>query len=218
MSDFYELLDEYLGDDDDLTEIRVVVRRCWFYDFLDYPLYLWQGKGKLITSDNQEWLGTIDANNVDHHVTPAIKDGRDGSSGRYNFGLKLTDIPGQNVQQMYDDIKSEQNRAFGRSLTCYLVLFDLNEGLRPQTPKVFFKQFTMMNTKFSEKMELVNGVVTKSYSTFVVAKDGNFGRSEIPNGTYADPIQRERARQLGVDADDSCEFVAGLANRTYQIP
>jgi hypothetical protein len=48
MSEFYDLLDEQFGNDDDLNDIRVVVRSCWFYDFIDYPVYLWQGKGYLL--------------------------------------------------------------------------------------------------------------------------------------------------------------------------
>ncbi len=36
MSTFDELLEEYLGQDDVLSDIRVVVRRLWFYDFIGY--------------------------------------------------------------------------------------------------------------------------------------------------------------------------------------
>lgn len=218
MSDFYDLLEEYLGEDDEMTDIRVVVRRCWFYDFDGYPLRVWQGKGKLFTSDGNEWLGTIDNNDTNHHKTPSVTDGRDGSSGSYTMGLKLVDTPGLPAEELYRDIKVEQWRVFGRKITCYLAIFKEGEGLRPETPIVFFKEFTMMNSKFSEKVELGNGVMTKLYETSVVCKDGNFGRSEIPNGTYANPIQQERARQLGVNLDRGCEFVASLANRSYQLP
>lgn len=218
MSKFYDLLDQQFGEDNDINDIRVVVRRCWFYDFKDYPVRLWQGKGKLFTSDGNEWLGTIDNNNVDHHKVPPISDGRDGSSATYQFTLSLVDIPGYPIQQVYDDIKSEQWRAAGRTLTCYMAAFEPDEGLRPETPIVFFKEFTMMNTKFSEKLESDNGILTKRYIPTVVCKDGNFGRSNIPNGTYSDSIQRFRAKQLGVDVDKGCEYLALLANRTYQIP
>ena len=75
-----------------------------------------------------------------------------------------------------------------------------------------------MNPKFSEKMEISGGAVSQKYDTSVVAKDGNFGRSEIPNGTYANTIQQERAKQLGVNTDLGCQYVAALANRTYIVP
>lgn len=218
MSEFYNLLNEQFGDDDDLNDIRVIVRRCWFYDFNGFPLRVWQGKGKLFTTDGNEWLGTIDANNVDHHKVPAISDGRDGSSATYNFTLSLTDIPGYTRQQLYDAIKADQWRAAGRSLICYMAAFRVDEGLRPQTPIVFFKELTMMNTKFSEKIENENDKIVKKYIPTVVCKDGNFGRSNIPNGTYADSVQRFRAQQLGVSLDKGCEYLALLANRTYQVP
>lgn len=218
MSEFYDLLNEYMGEQDDMTDIRAVVRRCWFYDFDGYPLRLWQGKGKLFTSDGNEWLGSIDANNNDHHKTPTIKDGRDGSSARSTFGIDLIDTPDTAAQEHYEAIRRDKWRVYGRKITCYLAIFKVDEGLRPKTPTVFFKEFIMMNPKFSEKMEINDGAVTKKYEVSVVAKDGNFGRSEIPNGTYANAIQQERANQLGVTTDLGCQYVAALANRTYIIP
>jgi len=214
MSEFYSLLDEYIGEADDISDIRAVVRRCWFYDFKEHPLRVWQGKGKLFTADGNEWLGTIDANNQDHHKTPAIKDGRDGSSIRYEFGLKL---PGSQ-NEIYENIKKDQWRVIGQTLTCFMAIFKVDEGLRPSTPIVYFQQFNMMNSKFSEKISIVDSVVVKNYEVSIVCKDGNFGRSEIPNGTYANAIQQERAKQLGVDIDLGSQFVAGFANRTYTLP
>lgn len=218
MFEFYDLLDEYIGEQDDVTDIRAVVRRLWFYDFDGFPLRVWQGKGKLFTSDGNEWLGTIDANDNDHHKTPSIKDGRDGSSARSTFGLKLIDTPGVAAQEHYEAIRRDKWRVYSRKITCYLAIFQIGEGLRPQTPIVYFKEFVMMNSKFSEKMQIDNNCVKKTYDCSIVAKDGNFGRSEIPNGTYANAIQQERAKQLGVDVDLGCQYVASLANRTYIIP
>jgi hypothetical protein len=219
MSEFYDLLNNQFGDDDDLNDIRVTVRRCWFYDFNGYPVRIWQGKGKLFTSDGNEWLGSIDANNVDHHRVPSITDGRDGSSATYTFSLDIVDLPGQTIQQTYDAIRAEQWRTNGRKLTCYLVAWiDAIEGLRPSTPIVHFKDLTMMNTKFSEKLETQGGIIVKKYVPSVICKDGNFGRSNIPGGTYADAIQRQRASELGVSVDKGCEFLAILANRTFQLP
>jgi hypothetical protein len=219
LSDFYTLLDQYLGSGFDNTDIRVTVRRCWFYDFLDYPIYVWQGQGNLFTSDGNKWLGTIDANGNDQHITPAITDGRDGSSPSYNFTLKIPEFPGLSALDSYTAIKEQQTRAVFRNLTCYLALLQEGEGLRPETPIVFFKQLVMFSPKFSEKIELgQNGEMIKRYYTTVSAKDGNYGRSNVPGGTYADTVQKERARQLGVDLDRGSEFLALLANRTYQLP
>jgi hypothetical protein len=219
MSEFYDLLDEYLGDDDALTDIRVVVRRCWFYDFIGDPLYIWQGKGRLFTSDGREWIGTIDANDVDYHEAPPMQDARDGSSGSYSLALTLPDLPGQDVRETYDELKAEQWRISKRTVTCYLALFEEGEGLRPATPVVFFKELTMMAPKFSELLETnSDGVLQRKYKISILAKDANFGRSNTPNGTYADAIQKQRAKELGVATDKGSEFLASLANRTYRLP
>lgn len=218
MSDFYSVLDGQFGDDDDLNDVRVVVRRCWFYDFDGYPVRIWQGKGRLFTTDGNQWLGSIDANDFDHHLVPSITDGRDGSSPTYNFSLNLIDTPDATIQQLYEALKNEQWRASKRTLTCYLVVFELDEGLRPQTPIVFFKELTMMSARFSEKIENDNGKLVKKYVPTIVCKDGNFGRSNTPLGTYADSIQQKRASDLGVSVDKGCEYLAALANRTYQWP
>lgn len=221
MSAFYDKLDEYIGVNGDSGDIRAVVRRCWFYDFAGYPVYVWQGQGRLITSDGQKWLGTIDSEKVDHHKVPALSDGRDGSSATYPFTLNINDYPGQTAGQIYEALKADQWRVSGRTLTCYLALFQVEEkdGLRPNTPITFFKELTMIAPTFDEKVELGPGnTIIRRYSVTVKCKDGNFGRSNVPNGTYADTIQKERARQLGVTLDRGCEFLGKLANRTYQLP
>jgi len=219
MSDFYAELDALLGDQQDLTDIRVTARRCWFYDFNGYPLRVWQGQGKMFDSLGNEWLGTITPGGNDLHQTPAIQDGRDGTSASYSFSLVIPDIPGQFAYELYDALKADQWRVNRRTLTCYLALFLEGEGMRPATPLTFFKELTMMSTKFSEGIEQDgNGTLVRKYKATVVTKDGNFGRWNIPNGTYADPIQKERAKQQGVAVDRGAEFLAGLANRTYQLP
>lgn len=219
MSEFYDLIDEYLGDSDSLSDIRVMIRRLWFYDFVDDPVRLWQGKGKLHTSDGNEWLGTIDANDADHHVAPPLQDGRDGSSASYNFSLTIPEMPGQSQFELYEAIKADQAKVAGRSLTCYLAIFKEGEALRPTTPISFFKELTMFSPRFSEKIEVDGeGRVQRVYQVSVVAKDANYGRSETPNGTYADTIQKRRAAEHGVALDRGSEFLALLANRTYQIP
>jgi hypothetical protein len=217
--DFYSTLNDYLGEQDDVMDIRAVVRRCWFYDFNGEPVRLWQGQGKLFTSDGNTWLGTIDANGTDYHKTPAMQDGRDGTSPSYRMSIPIVDIPGQSAFQLYEELKADQWRVTGRRIVCYLAIFNQGEALRPATPLSFFKEFTMFSPQFSEKVEANSaGTLVKSYQVSVSAKDNNFGRSNTPRGTYADTIQKERARQLGVTLDRGAEFLGLLANRTYQIP
>ena len=218
MSEFYDLLDEYMGEEDALSEIRVVVRRLWKYDFVDQPVYLWQGKGKLFTSDGNTWLGTIDANDEDHHMTPALQDGRDGSSASYSMKLAITDLPGEPAMQLYDDLKEDQWRVSGRKVTVYLAIFKEGEALRPTTPIVFFKELIMGAPKFSEVLENDGGRPVRKYYVTVSAKDNNYGRSNVPGRTYADTHQKQRAKELGVTVDKGSEFLALLANRTFQIP
>lgn len=219
MSEFYDLLDEYMGDEDALTDIRVVVRRCWFYDFIGAPTRMWQGQGKLFTSDGSEWLGTVDANGNDIHKTPSLQDGRDGTSANYKFSMPIIDLPGEPAMELYDQLKSEQWRVNNRNIICYLVLFKEGEALRPTTPIVFFKELLMLTPLFSEKIDTdANGTFVKKYMASINAKDNNFGRSNVPGGTYADAIQKERAKQQGVALDRGSEFLGLLANRTYQIP
>lgn len=219
MSEFYDLIDEYMGDGESVADIDVIVRRLWFYDFDGEPVRLWQGKGRLFTSDGNQWLGTIDANDKDHHITPPIQDGRDGSSASYTFTLVIPDLPGQEPYALYNALKEDQGMVAGRSLTCYLAVFKVGEALRPTTPISYFKELTMFSPKFSERLEIDSaGMTHRQYAVSVTAKDGNFGRSETPNGTYADTIQKRRAAAHGVDLDRGSEFLAALANRTYQIP
>lgn len=224
MSEFYDLIDELMGDDDSLEDIRAVVRRCWFYDIDGIPIRVWEGQGVLFTTgpgedDEQEWLGTVDANGNDIHQTPAIQDGRDGSSAQYSFGITLVDVPGQTAFQAYEAIKADQSLISMRKLTAYLAVFKPGENVRPTTPIVFYKQLVMQSPTFSEKLELGdNNTMVRKYRLTIKAKDANFGRSNTPNGTYADTIQKQRAKELGVSVDKGAEFLALLANRTYTIP
>ena len=219
MSEFHDLIDDYLGDDDAISDIRVTVRRLYFYDFVDNPTRIWQGMGKLFTEDGAEWLGSIDANGTDHHEASALQDGRDGSSATYTFGLQIPDLPGQPAGQLFEELKADQWRAAGRNLTVYLAAFKEGEALRPSTPIMFFKELVMIQPKFSEKITSDNGkTLVKQYRINVTAKDDNFGRAIRPNGTYADTIQKRRAAELGVSTDRGSEYLGALANRTYVIP
>lgn len=219
MSAFDDLLEEYLGDADSISDINVVVRKLWLYDFEGYPLRIWDGRGKLYTADGNEWLGTIDSAGNNHHKTPNIQDGRDGSSATYTFGLKIPQLPGQSQLELYQEMKADQSIVSGRSLTCYLAVFKEGEALRPSTPISFFKKLTMFAPKFTEGVERdPTGTIIRMYAVSVPAKDANYGRSNTPNGTYADTIQKRRAQERGVSVDRGAEYLAALGNRTYQIP
>lgn len=130
-------------------------------------------------------------------------------------------VPGKEAEilDLYNGIKSEQANVFGRTLTCYLVLFVEGEGVRPNTPLSFYKELVMFSPKFSENVQRsTSGAIVKNYTVTITAKDNNHGRSDTPDRTYEDTMQKRRAAQLGVPLDRGCEFVAGLANRTYQVP
>ncbi len=219
MSAFYDQIDEILGAADDVTDIVATVRKCWFYDFRDDPIYLWDGQGNFTDSEGREWLGTLDANGTNIHKVPSLQDGRDGTSVSYNFSLTIPSLPGQEDLALYEALKADQSKVYGRLLTCYIVLFVEGEGLRPGTPLSFYKEMTMFSPKFSEDISRNSaGSIVKSYVAQVVAKDNNSGRSETPDRTYADTMHKRRAAQLGVSIDRGSEYLALLANRTYQIP
>ena len=219
MSAFYDQIDELLGAADDVADIVATVRKCWLYDFKGEPVRLWDGQGSFTDSAGNEWLGTIAPSGGNIHKTPALQDGRDGTSASYAFSLTIPSIPGENTLALYEALKADQSKVFGRALTCYLVVFIPGEGLRPATPLSFYKELVMFSPKFSETIARAqDGVVTKSYTVSITAKDNNNGRSETPDRTYADTMQKRRAAQLGVPLDRGAEFLALLANRTYQIP
>ena len=219
MSAFDDLLNEYLGDADDITDQRVVVRRLYLYDFIGFPTRMWQGKGRLFSEDGGEWLGTINDINQDIHRVPVLQDGRDGSSARYQFTMTIPDLPDEPAGELYNALKEDQWRVAMQPLTIYLAIFKWDEALRPTTPIKFLKQLTMQSAAFNEKVTMDgDGRVIRTYEVTIIARDGNFGRASTPNRTYNDTVQREYARQIGVvGTDRGCEYIAGLANRTYQI-
>lgn len=215
MSTFTDKLEAALGGADDVFDIRAVVRRCWFYDFVGYPIRLWQGQGKLFTEEGNKWLGTVDSSGMDRHKVPGIRDSRDGTSPQYQFSFGYMDAA------MHAAIKADAYRTRGRTITAYLAIFDWpSEGLRPGTPLEFLARFEMQSPVLEEQLERDDktGRMVKRYRASVVATDQNAGRSRAPRGTYTSTGQRERARLLGVNNDAGCDFVAGLSNRTYTLP
>lgn len=221
MSAFYDLIDEIVGAADSTTDIVATVRKCWLYDFAVEPVRLWDGQGNFTDSDGNEWLGTVSENGANLHRTPALQDGRDGTSASYTFSFNIPTIPGQEseILALYNGLKSEQGNVFGRTLTCYLALFVEGEGLRPGTPLSFYKELIMFSPKFDETIDRsASGAIVKTYTMSITAKDNNSGRAEAPDRTYADTMQKRRAAQLGVSVDRGAEYLALLANRTYQVP
>jgi hypothetical protein len=212
MSAFTDALEEALGEATDSFDITAMVRRCWFYDFAGYPTRIWQGQGRLFTADGKKWLGSVDERGTDHHEAPAISDGRDGASPEYTFGIGSLD------EETYRALQTDRQLVSGRSLTCYLAIFGVGEGLRPAAPLEFFARLTMQSPIFEESLEMDDsGVLVKRYKASVIAKDGNAGLSRAPMRTYTDTSQKFYARMLGVDNDRACEFVAGLSNKTFLI-
>lgn len=204
-----ELLDA-LGDDTAAHDIQLTVRRCWFYDFDGYPVRLWQGQGTLVAG-GAEWLGTITADGTDFHRVSAVQDSRAGASPRYTFTIPYLDA------DTFAAMKADQALARGREVTCYLALVKPGEGMRPTTALRFSYRMLMVGTEFSERRggEAPNIVTMRSAS--VIARSLEYGRSRMPNGTYTDTAQQERARLLGLASDSGCSFVARNARRTYEL-
>jgi hypothetical protein len=219
MSAFDDLLDEYTGNVDAITDLRACVRFLYFYDFDGAPVRIWAGQGRLFTIDGNEWLGSVDGNGKNYHTAPALQDGRDGTSATYEFGLTIPDLPGVDVGETYEQLKGEQWRVVGRRIVVYMAIFNEGEALRPETPIAFVKELFMLSPKFNEYIDGESGgVLQKVRKVSVTAKDDNAGRNIKPGGTYTDTVQKQRAKQQGVAVDRGCEFVARLANRTYVLP
>lgn len=199
-----------LGDGNDSHDIRVTVRRCYFFDFDGFPVRLWQGQGRLFAGGH-EWIGTRDADGNDYLTSDAIRDARDGTSPRYTFGIPYVDAA------TFDALKADQARVAWREMTRYVVRIAPGEGLRPATPPRFSGRFLMVGAKFSQRRAGVAPLITRIRSASVVARSLEYGRSRVPNGSYTDTSQQERARLAGLASDSGCSFVARNARRTYEV-
>jgi len=208
---FADALLALTGTATDSFDIVATVRRCFKYDFASGAVYIWDGQGILTTEDGQEWIGTIDADGVNHHNTPAVRDPRDGTSPRYEFSIPYLDAA------TYAAMKADQSVAAGRDIICYHALFNAKEGLLPQTPIRFAWKMTIRGVTFSEAVEENSGQFIASYNVTALARSLEYGRSRTPAGTFTDTAQNERARVLGVASDSGCSFMARNANRTFLI-
>lgn len=199
-----------LGTAADAWDIRAVVRRCWLFDFDGAPLRLWDGQG-VLHAGGYDWLGTIDPAGNNRLTAPAVKDGRDGNSPQYRFEVPYLDAA------TFEGLKADQGLVRGRDLTCYHVVINVGEGLRPGTALRFAYRLTMQRAEFSDSLDGGPANAVRNLRLSILCRADEVGRSKAPRGTYSDTVQRERARVLGVASDSGCVFVAGNAGRTYKI-
>lgn len=198
------------GDAGDAFDIRAITRRCFFFDFDGYPVRLWEGQGRLFAG-GYEWIGTLDAEGVNHLSVPQLQDARDGSSPRLEFALPYVDYA------TWTALKADQMLAKGRQITVYHVICLPGEGMRPGTALRFAHRLIIQGVTFANAMEGEAPSIIRRYSATVIASNIEAGRSRVPNGTYTDAAQRERARLAGVASDSGCSFVASNSRRTYVI-
>lgn len=209
--DFATELEALTGTATDAWDIKAGVRRCYLYDFVGQPVRLWDGQG-VLTAGGEEWIGTYDANGNNRHKTANVRDTRDGTSPRYEFGIPYMDAA------TYAALKADQALAYSRDIICYNVLCKVGEGLIPTTALRWNWRLAIRGVKFRETMEGPRGQERKVYSATAIAKSLEYERSRVPNGTMTDTAQRERARVLGVTQDDGCAMVSQNSRRTYIIP
>lgn len=194
----------------DAFDIKAMVRRCFLYDFVGQPVRIWDGQG-VLTAGGYDWLGTHDANGRNLHQAPAVRDARDGSAPRYEFGIPYLD------QTTFLALKASQALARGRDLICYYALFQAGEGLVPTTALNFAYRLAIRGVQFTERVEGEPGAESVVRGASVIAKPLEYGRSRVPAGTMTDTAQQERARVLGLASDSGCAFVASNSRRTYVI-
>lgn len=207
---FATSLIELTGAATDAFDIRAGVRRCFLYDFVGSPVRLWDGHG-VLQAGGYEWLGTFDAMDQNRHVSPSVRDPRDGTSPRYEFGIPYLD------QATFLALKASQTLAAGRDLICYHVLCKAGEGLIPTTELLFGYRLAIRGVQFTERVEgdLASPVIVRSVT--VIAKSLEYGRSRVPAGTMTDTAQNDRARILGLSSDSGCAFMAANCKRTFII-
>ena len=204
-----ELLDA-TGTAADAFDIKAMARRCFFYDFLPVPVRLWDGHG-VLKAGGFEWLGTYDANGVNQHKAPVVRDERDGSAPRYEFGIPYLD------QATFLALKANQALARYRTLICYRAIFKAGEGLNPLTSLWFDYRLFIRGVQFAERVEGDPGNQMIIRSASVIAKSSGDGRTRTPGGTMTDTAQRERARVMGIASDSGCSMVAKNARRTFIV-
>ncbi|MBB95578.1 MAG: hypothetical protein CML68_13435 [Rhodobacteraceae bacterium] len=198
-----------LGDADDAWDINITTRQCIFFDFDGYPIRIWDGMGKLIAG-GYEWIGALNAAGESAVSIPPLRDTRDGSNLRYEFGLPFLD------EDTFDALKADQDLARGRGVTVYEVLVNEGEGLRPGTDLHYDTGLKMRGAQFySGYQQISDGEFVRVYSASVIARVLDAGRSVAPRGTYSDTCQNERAVIAGESSDSGCVFVSENVNRTY---
>lgn len=212
MSAFSDWLNSRVGEAGDQRLIAFSYAVCWHYAFAEAPLYLWAGRSVLITQGGQPWFGTIDQRGRNHHTTPNIGDGRDGTSVQVKFGVPYLD------QVTYEKFADDQDAVNGTIVTAYIVPVDEGEGLRPAMAPKYLRQYTLQSATFRESRADTKRSGVKVYAATAIGKNGNHGRSQSARGTMTDPCQQERAAYWGEAPDYGAGFVAELARATRQFP
>ncbi len=208
---FAETLLSLIGDATDSSDIKAIVRRAYLIDVEDNPIRLWEGQGRLFAG-GEMWLGTLDANGANHLQSPAVRDDRDGTSPRYEFGLPYVDA------EKFAAMKADQDLVRGRDLIGYDVLCQVGEGLRPTEDLQFAFRLAIRSASFDEHYESDEGKDVLIRSVTVLAKSLEYGRSHTPAGTMTDTAQVERARLQGLSSDSGCSMVAKNFKRTFRVP
>lgn len=210
---FQNALLEAIGDDDAGHDITLGVVTAWHATLGDADYRFWQGYGSMFSADGHEWIGTMDASGTQHMAVPTVQDLRDGSAPNYTFEFPYLD------QETHDALLANPESVRGGPLIGYYVLFKDGEGVRPQTPLMFFTRLTMETASVREELTLQGNRFTPQYKFSVTARSSNSVRSYAPNRTVTPVGQRDHARYLGVAADDAgADFVPDLASKAMQRP
>ena len=198
------------GTATDAFDIKASVRRCFLYDFVGQPVRLWDGHG-VLTAGGYDWLGTYDAMGSNRHKAPAVRDDRDGTAPKYEFGIPYLD------KTTFLALKASQNLARGRDLICYHALFKVGDGLVPTTELLFGYRLAIRGVQFTERVDGEPGNETIVRSASVFAKSLEYGRSRVPAGTMTDTAQNDRAHLLGLPSDSGCSMVGHNSRRTFIV-
>jgi hypothetical protein len=205
MSAFFDALDAAMTD-----RSEIVCRRLLEFDFDMGPLRLWEGNGKLITSDGKEWIGFYHGDQSFLSV-PVLSDGRDGSSPLLSFELGFLD------DATYSALKDVPTRVKGRALNIWRVYMETSEGLRPVTPPGYPVRLTMVSTSFTDHLDQDEVGYVRRKSCGVTARPVDENRTYAPNGSVTDADQNRRSARLGVVPDRYARFVPLQQNKTHTI-
>lgn len=189
---------------------EIVCRRLLEFDFDFGPLRLWEGNGKLITSDGKEWIGFYHGDQS-YLAVPVLSDGRDGSSPLLSFEFGYLD------GTTYNALKDIPTRVKGRALTIWRCYMEIREGLRPVTPPGYPVRMTMVSTSFTDQLDQDEVGYVRRKSCGVTARPVDENRTYAPNASVTDADQNRRSAKLGIVPDKYARFVPLQQNKTNTI-